>query len=58
MKKKNREMTQRIQKNYFSVLFLDWKYAKSKHMGLSFESHLKHLIYKVAVWLSGIASVP
>ena len=35
-----------------------WKYVKSKHMGLSFKSHLKHLILKVAVRLSCIASVP
>ena len=43
--------------SYLSVLFLGWKYPKSKHMGLSFKSHLKHLIFKVAVWLSGIALV-
>ena len=38
-------------------VFLGWKYAKSKHMGVSFKSHFKHLIFKVAVWLSGIESV-
>ena len=42
----------------FIFLFNFWKYAKSKHMGLSFKSHFKHLRSKVAVWLSGIASVP
>ena len=44
-----------IPKCKFSVLFLGWKNPKSKHMGLSFNYHLKHLILKVAVWLSGIA---
>ena len=54
---KNGEMTQRYQKSYFSVLFWGWNNAKSKHMGMSFKSHFKHLIFKVAVWFSGIASV-
>ena len=51
-------MTQRYAKNYFSVLFLGWKYAKSKHLPLPFKSYFKHLIIKVAVWLRGIALVP
>ena len=51
-------MTQRYPKSYSSVLFFGWKYAKSKHMGLSFKSHIKHLKLKVAVWLRGNASVP
>ena len=46
------EMNQRYPKNYFVVLF--W----SKHTGISFKSHFKHLILKVAVWLRGNASVP
>ena len=44
-------------KKLFFCLFLGWKYAKSKHMGLSYKSHFRHLILKVVVWLSGIASV-
>ena len=51
-------MTQRYPKGYFSVLFFGRKYAKSKHMKLSFKSHIKQLILKVAVWLRGKASVP
>ena len=51
--KKNGEMTQRKPKSYYSVLFLVWKYAKSKHMGLFFKSHFKHVISKVAVCPSG-----
>ena len=48
-----------IPKKLFFCFIFGWKYAKSKHMGLSLKSHLKHLIsLKVAVWLSGIASVP
>ena len=35
----------------FLFLFLGWKNAKSKHLKLSFKSHFKHLILKVAVWL-------
>ena len=42
---------------FFSFFFLGWKYAKSKDMGLSFKSHLKHFILNDAVWLSGFASI-
>ena len=37
------------QKVIFSVLFLGWKYARSKHMVLSFKSPFKHLILNVAL---------
>ena len=47
-----------IPKKLFSVLFFGWKYAKSKHMGLCYKSHIKQLILKDAVWLRGNASVP
>ena len=48
----------RFPKSKFSVSFLGWKHAKSKHMGLAFKSLYKHLILKVVEWLMSIASVP
>ena len=44
-------MIQRYPKYYFFLFFFGLKDPISRHMGLSFKSHVKHLILKVAFWL-------
>ena len=54
---------ERWPRNTQNVIFLFYFWVEnmlkvSKHMGLSFKSHFKHFILKVAVWLRDITPVP